>query len=1487
MGSTQLAGCRGDFCGYTFDVDEALEVDSRGGKWGGGRGGGGGSKLKNKGRKAGGGGEDAEAEVRPEDYQSVPFKCIAQARAETTLVSLLLRRHENREDGDYVTQQYLSKGGVLAEHFPGRYYQPAKVCPNCHKVYNMVEAAREKALHKLDREADRTRGVARPTSKGSSLAAAARPYSSGGGTDGLLPPDDPKEAALVAAQEAVSSLSKSDVAELRTFTSPPPAVTMVTSALMIILTGEQLPWAAAKRVMANGDRFLSMLAEFHPDSLTEPQLRQLRAFVRNAAFHPTHVEPVSRCAAKFCGWVLGMLQAHAWRAASDDDGGGGGYDATAYGGTAAGGNMMMSATRGSASSGTARLDPLRAALDATRPLTAPGETQSMDTIGGPGGLTMSASSSLPPVQDFGATDTAGSSFANKLERRREQQQAQAQQQQTQQVQATQAATTTTDRQRVKAEAKEVKRRRRAEVEARKTVQKMQMSRLAKTSGLEDIQGGEGGGGGAPSVGSCHVFTCADGVTKIPYLVLGKPDYQVRKVNFVVLHDFFDTFEATQIFFKRVVSDHLGCQVLVLNYPGQAGTSIPLEPTEEDLAEGADQAPALNNEWLSMCVHELLQSLNSTGELQTGSFPFYLMGVGNGANVATALALRHGKEPAYRDTMRGLVMLNAFARVDSQLAAVLHSSINVFSCFPPTRPDLPVSYFTRFLFSDEYLSKVDKNLALNLYTAVNNPISLDGRIRICKGALMHSDLRRQLDDLDVPLIMVQSTENVLVNPTNVDPYLEGRAVSHLWSHQLAGGSLGRKGQGMLRSSLNGRNNAFVVWLRTGHELRQEAKRTILDLIDQLADPSSELEPPTPAVSMLSSDDEHQQQQRQQAGKVRRRKRKVKRKGKGKSRTKKAAGGIVTAGGEQGDREEEEEEEEEEGQEVPATEEEEEEQSSYSAPPPALGESATAAPSAPDVGARPDLPEAVISTATSSDSSSSSSNSSSNSSTDTAAATAAGAGMSVVRAAAAAGGGGGAEERADEESDRLARLQQAEDEFELELKSHKQRKRQIEEEQRRAAAAESAGATAGAADLEHEQTHLEAKIRDLKEKAAERKRQLQEEGLARIEKLKQEQDSRRDEWESEDAARLRELEEQLQGYASQRAADAGARDAALSAAEAEIAAGAEAEYARFEETFEGVVQPPPDRVRRPSIGTLIPKQMQLSNMFEQMEAEEAEMKRLGILKLEEYERVKRDMEAAHVERKRAMAAMAEAELRELQHNMAIRIQAGYRGMMGRRRAEARRIQLEQEEREYAASCRINNMIRGWLARQRVKKMKEKEARDRELAEASLSIQRVFRGHMARVRVDNIRRLLGALLIQRVYRGYLGRLRALREKERLEELRRQEAAATKIQATWRMKMGRDEYRRRRIFELAATEVQRVWRGYLGRRRATRMRAWETAEPGAERLALGLQMIEESKLAFERQQEEIDALHRAQEQAETRSVCAFGVCVCVRRGGDGGACL
>jgi hypothetical protein len=48
--------------------------------------------------------------------------------------------------------------------------------------------------------------------------------------------------------------------------------------------------------------------------------------------------------------------------------------------------------------------------------------------------------------------------------------------------------------------------------------------------------------------------------------------------------------------------------------------------------------------------------------------------------------------------------------------------------------------------------------------------------------------------------------------------------------------------------------------------------------------------------------------------------------------------------------------------------------------------------------------------------------------------------------------------------------------------------------------------------------------------------------------------------------------------------------------------------------------------------------------------------------------------------------------------------------------------------------------------------------------------------------------------------------------------------------------------------------------------MRAWQQAEPGPAKLSLGLQRIEDSKADFERQQKEIDALHRAQESAEKK---------------------
>ena len=196
-----------------------------------------------------------------------------------------------------------------------------------------------------------------------------------------------------------------------------------------------------------------------------------------------------------------------------------------------------------------------------------------------------------------------------------------------------------------------------------------------------------------------------------------------------------------------------------------------------------------------------------------------------------------------------------------------------------RPDLPVSYFSRYLFGDEYLRRISPGLALSIYTAVTNPITLDGRTRICRGALSHTDLSSAVRNINLPLIVVQSTEDALVAPESADHMLNGRTVRHVWSHEQslketatdpskqqaaaaaaeaavisagvtgalpAGESsvlLGPRAVGNLAEVLSLRDGAMAIWMRTGHEIKQEAKVQLLQLFHVLADPLGENIPTT--------------------------------------------------------------------------------------------------------------------------------------------------------------------------------------------------------------------------------------------------------------------------------------------------------------------------------------------------------------------------------------------------------------------------------------------------------------------------------------------------------------------------------------------------------------------------------------------------------------------------------------------------------------------
>eukprot|EP00948_MAST-09A_sp_MAST-9A-sp1_P002301 g2301.t1 len=303
----------------------------------------------------------------------------------------------------------------------------------------------------------------------------------------------------------------------------------------------------------------------------------------------------------------------------------------------------------------------------------------------------------------------------------------------------------------------------------------------------------------------------DADTAIPYTIIGSRNVKEGEdgppvFSFIFLNDIFDTCETYQIFLRSLVSKYHGVQVLIFNYPGQA-----FSEWRKDVL--------LNNKYLAGCLDALLKYVGPAG---TGEFvlkcPLYLCGFGFGASVAMYYALEYATRGPLSMSLRAVLSLNGFSHVGPHLAGVLHDCMNVFSVSPPTRPDIPVYFWTRFLFSGSYLSRVKAPLALNLYTAVHNPISIAGRMQLCKGMLGNVDLRQLLPDLKYPLILVHASQNSLVKPLYVQSIVESRGYGQVRS---------------IKRCLDDRKKVCVLWMRAGHELFQECRKVVMNLFEQLA------------------------------------------------------------------------------------------------------------------------------------------------------------------------------------------------------------------------------------------------------------------------------------------------------------------------------------------------------------------------------------------------------------------------------------------------------------------------------------------------------------------------------------------------------------------------------------------------------------------------------------------------------------------------------
>jgi dynein heavy chain len=114
--------------------------------------------------------------------------------------------------------------------------------------------------------------------------------------------------ALEAAEEALKSLSRDDITEIRAFAKPPAAVQSVCECVAILRGQKEVSWKSAKAMMASTN-FLSELVNFDKDSLTAKTTgRVVNDYVKKLPnFTHESMLSVSTAGAGLLNWVLAMV----------------------------------------------------------------------------------------------------------------------------------------------------------------------------------------------------------------------------------------------------------------------------------------------------------------------------------------------------------------------------------------------------------------------------------------------------------------------------------------------------------------------------------------------------------------------------------------------------------------------------------------------------------------------------------------------------------------------------------------------------------------------------------------------------------------------------------------------------------------------------------------------------------------------------------------------------------------------------------------------------------------------------------------------------------------------------------------------------------------------------------------------------------------------------------------------------------------------------
>nr|XP_049704637.1 dynein beta chain, ciliary-like [Helicoverpa armigera] len=121
------------------------------------------------------------------------------------------------------------------------------------------------------------------------------------------------EPALIAAQEALNTLNKNNLTELKSFGSPPDAVVNVCAAVLVLFAKKgKLPkdrsWKGCKLMMAKVDQFLNDLVYYDKENIHPDVVKAVQPYIKNPEFNAEFIMSKSAAAAGLCAWVINIVK---------------------------------------------------------------------------------------------------------------------------------------------------------------------------------------------------------------------------------------------------------------------------------------------------------------------------------------------------------------------------------------------------------------------------------------------------------------------------------------------------------------------------------------------------------------------------------------------------------------------------------------------------------------------------------------------------------------------------------------------------------------------------------------------------------------------------------------------------------------------------------------------------------------------------------------------------------------------------------------------------------------------------------------------------------------------------------------------------------------------------------------------------------------------------------------------------------------------------